>query len=158
MGLRVLNKKLSEFVLLGLKRVILQDEVDEATFKKLTKHAFYVECRMKNVREIDHFTNFSEDGPINPNNSRWLNFSKWREMSAKNIDQLKGLRLYCLEIPYLIKFESSSLIGLKLVCLKLKAIGKGVQQHNPNITDANITMLVNLCTHLTMLEIARVGQ
>lgn len=113
---------------------------------------------MKNVRDIDHFTNLSEIGPIDQYNSRWLNFSKWREVSAKNIDQLKGLRLYCLELPYALKFESQCLIGLKLVCLKLKGNSKGVQQRNSNITDANIVMMINLCPHLTMLEIACVGQ
>lgn len=102
--LRVLNRYFSEAVLRRVGSIRLQDEVDEATFKKLTKGALYVDCRMKNIRDIGHFTNLSEDGPITQSNSRWLNFSKWREISSKNIDQLKGLRLFCLELPYSIKF------------------------------------------------------
>jgi hypothetical protein len=42
-------------------------------------------------------------------------------MSAKNVLQLKGLRIYCLEMPYFIKFDLSQLFGLRLVELRLKA-------------------------------------
>lgn len=41
-------------------------------------------------------------------------------MTAKNVLQLKGLRIYCLEMPYFIKFDLSQLFGLRLVELRLK--------------------------------------
>jgi hypothetical protein len=156
LSLRVLSRKISDFVLSGIKRMRLNDEIDEECFKKLTKNALYVECRMKNIKDIGHFTNLSEEGPIDRLNSRWLNFSKWKEMTMRHIDQLKGLRFYCLEIPYGVKFESQCLIALKLVCLKLKG-SKTVQLRNPNIQDAHIALLVNTCQYLTMLQIGCVG-
>lgn len=53
--------------------------------------------------------------------AKTLRFGNWKEITAKNILQLKGLRIFCLEIPYGIKFDLSNLFGLRLVELRLKA-------------------------------------
>jgi hypothetical protein len=42
-------------------------------------------------------------------------------MSVKNCGQLKGLRIYLLEIPYQIKFDLSFLFGIRMVELRLKS-------------------------------------
>ena len=38
------------------------------------------------------------------NKAKSLYFGTWKEITHKNITQLKGLRIFCLEVPYTIKF------------------------------------------------------
>lgn len=64
-------------------------------------------------------------------------------MTSKNIDQLKGVRIFCLEIPYAIKFETKCLIGLKLAGLKLKGNKNSIQPRNPLVSDGNLALLLN---------------
>ena len=156
LNLRILSKKFSDLALSSIRYIRLHGEVDERSFKLLTKRAMRISCRMKNVKDIGHFVNFSEEGRIEKSNSRWLDFTKWREMTAKNVDQLKGIRLYCLAIPYTVSFASISLIGLKLVYLKVKG-SDTLQIRNPNFIDANFTIMVNNCEHLTRIELGCVG-
>lgn len=75
---------------------------------------------MKNVRNIELSDKYEQQELIK-GRAKTLRFGGWREISAKNIMQLKGLRIFCLEIPYFIKFDLSQLFGLRLVELRLKS-------------------------------------
>ncbi len=74
----------------------------------------------------------------------------------KNIEQLKEIRIYCLAIPYQLKFASEHLIGLKLAYLKLVGT-KGIEQRNKNILDANLIIMVNNCKTLTQISVGCIG-
>jgi hypothetical protein len=51
--MRVICRRFSDHVLKNISRIKLADEVDERTFNKLAKWAVEVECRMKNVRNVE---------------------------------------------------------------------------------------------------------
>jgi hypothetical protein len=104
LNLRVINKKFSEYILKNILNIRLRDEIDEISFNKLCKWAVNVECRMKNVKSIDLSDRYEQQALVR-NRAKTLKFGGWKEMTARNASQLKGLRIYCLEIPYQIKFE-----------------------------------------------------
>jgi len=58
---------------------------------------------MKNVKNIDLLDRYEQQVLIK-NQAKTLRFGAWKDMAARNAQQLKGLRIYCLEIPYQIKF------------------------------------------------------
>lgn len=75
---------------------------------------------MKCVRNLELSDQFEQQELIQ-GRAKTLRFGGWREVSTKNILQLKGLRIYCLELPYFLKFDLSQLFGLRLVELRLKS-------------------------------------
>jgi hypothetical protein len=51
--MRVINRRFSEHVLRSITTIRLADEVDERSFNRLAKWAITVDCRMKNVKNIE---------------------------------------------------------------------------------------------------------
>ena len=74
---------------------------------------------MINVKNIDLKDRFEEQELVK-NRAKTLNLGYWKDISARNITQIKGLRTYCLELPYSMKFDLSNLYGQRMVELRLK--------------------------------------
>jgi hypothetical protein len=54
-----------------------------------------VECRMKNVKNIELMDKYEQQELVKER-AKTLKFGNWKEITTKNITQLKGLRIYCL--------------------------------------------------------------
>ena len=104
---------------------------------------------MRNVRYINHFVNNCIDGPLMSSNSKWLKLSRWVEVKNRNLDELLGVRIYCLELPYRAKINSENLVGLNLTWLVLK----GGDSRNLQIDDSHIVEMLNRMEHFDKLEI-----
>ena len=57
--------------------------------------AVNVECRMKNVRKINLKDKY-EDEELVYNKSKTLRFGSWKEITTRNILEIKGLKTYCI--------------------------------------------------------------
>ena len=53
LDMRVISRRFSDHILKNISCIKLADEIDERTFNKLAKWAVEVECRMKNVRNVE---------------------------------------------------------------------------------------------------------
>jgi hypothetical protein len=73
-----------------------------------------VEGKMKNVKNIDILDRYEQQQLVK-NRAKTLRFGAWKDITARNANQLKGLRIYCLEIPYQIKFEFEHFFGIRMV-------------------------------------------
>lgn len=93
--MRLISKRFSKFILENIHTLKLREEIDEPTFNKLAMWAVNVECRMKNVRSINLKDKYEEQELLK-NRAKTLKFGEWREITAKNMMQMKGLRIYCL--------------------------------------------------------------
>ena len=116
-----------------MKSIRLLDEIDEKTFNKIAKYTPTVKGRLKNVRNLE-LIDTNDDPELEVNRAKSLFFGSWKEMSKKNIQQIKGLRLHLLELPYQLKCEFQTIYGIKLRQLHL--ISKTpVTTPNYNVTD-----------------------
>lgn len=93
--MRVISRRFSEHILRNITSIKLADEVDETSFNKLSKWAVNVECRMKNVKNLELMDKYEHQELIK-GRAKTLKFGGWREITSKNIMQLKGLRIFCL--------------------------------------------------------------
>ncbi len=72
-------------------------------FNKLAKYVGVVKGRLKNVRNLGMVDRF-RDGDLGKGRVKEFYFGGWKEISKKNVTQLKGLKIHTLELPYLLKF------------------------------------------------------
>ena len=82
-------------MLKNLHSLKLNDFIDESTFNKLAAWAVNVDCKMVNIRNIELKERFEEQELVR-NKAKTLKFGGWKEITARNITQLKGLRTYCI--------------------------------------------------------------
>jgi hypothetical protein len=151
LAMRVISRRFSEYIIKNITSIKLSDEIDEKSFNKLSKWAVEVECRMKNIKNIELMDKYEQQELIK-GRAKTLKFGGWKEMSSKNIMQLKGLRIFCLEMPYFIKFDLSNLFGLRLVELRLKS-----PQHSSNrcelVKTEDLVHLIKTIKDLRVLEV-----
>jgi hypothetical protein len=95
LDMRVISRGFSGYVLKNIRSIKLKDEVDDKSFNKLSKWAVEVDCRMKNVKNLDLSDKYEQQELVK-NRAKTLKFGNWKEITSKNILQLKGLRIYCL--------------------------------------------------------------
>ena len=74
-------------------------------------------------------------------------------MTTKNAQQLKGLRIYCLELPYMLKYDLSHLFGLRLVELRLKS-PQIITVRNDFIKNEDLLYLLKNVKDLRVLELS----
>lgn len=103
---------------------------------------------MKNVSLANRY----DDQKLEKNRAKSLMFGNWKEVSARNIEQLKDLSIYCLQLPYSIKFDLSHLLEFKLAELRL--VGHQVTVKNFNVKDEHILSMINHCKSLRTVEVA----
>lgn len=105
---------------------------------------------MRNVRSLAHVVNNSIEGPLLPTNCKWYNFSDWREMKNKHLNELVGIRLYYLSINYLAAISSQTLKNLKMswLCLTSSSVSRNLE-----IKDEDIMEMINGIPDLMRLEI-----
>ena len=73
----------------------MKDYIDELSFNKLAKWAVNVECKMRNVRSISLKDQFCDEELV-INRAKTLKFGEWKDITSKNITEIKGLRTYCI--------------------------------------------------------------
>ena len=124
--------------------------MDEKSFNNLCKWAVNVDCRMKNVRSITLMDKHTEQELIR-NKAKTLRFGGWKEVTTKNVMQLKGLRIYCLELPYHVKFDLTHLFGLRLVELRFKSTTHNTS--NELIKNEDLAYILKNVKELRVLEL-----
>ena len=139
--MRLVSKQFSQFVLKSIGSLRFREEVDQHTFNKLAKYAVNVQGRMKNVRNLSLLDQFDRVA-LEKNYAKSLYFGNWKQISSRNIQQIKHLRIYLLEIPYSIKFEFPVLFGLRLVHLRLK--GRHLTQRNLSVKDEDVLKFIKV--------------
>jgi hypothetical protein len=146
---RLINKRFSSFVLESIHSIRLNDWVDEDSFNKLAMWAVNVQCRMRNVKSMNLKDKY-DDQELLPNRAKTLRFGDWKEITSKNIMELKGLRTYCLELPYAIKFDLSYLFGQRMVQLRFKGTSLSRSEF---IKIEDLAHILNTVRELRVLEI-----
>jgi hypothetical protein len=101
----LVSKNFDRFVLKNIKGLNFLDEIDEQTFNKLAKYVPNIRGRLKNVRNLELIDLYPTEPDLEKNRAKSLYFGEWKEMSKKNMHQVKGLRVHTLEMPYQIKFD-----------------------------------------------------